>query len=99
MIIQSRNVYFEEKLQPLQVEIEDGKITAVLPYGFKKADKDYGDNWILPGLCDIHNHGFYMVDANHATEEGIRMWMKYLPKEGVTSTLPTTSAGVPCQGH
>ena len=95
MIIQSRNVYFEEKLQPLQVEFEDGKITAVLPYDYKKADKDYGDNWILPGLCDIHSHGFYMVDANHATEEGIRMWMKYLPKEGVTATLPTTSAGVP----
>ena len=95
MIIQSKNVYFEEKLQPLQVEITDGKISRVLPYGFKKADKDYGENWILPGLCDIHNHGFYMVDANHATEEGIRMWMKYLPKEGVTATLPTTSAGVP----
>ncbi len=72
MIIQSKSVYFEEKLQPLQVEITDGKISRILPYGFKKADKDYGENWILPGLCDIHSHGYHMCDANTATEEGIR---------------------------
>ena len=94
MIIQSRNVYFEEKLQPLQVEIRNDKIAGVFPYGFFKADKDYGENWILPGLCDIHSHGYHGTDANHATEEGIREWMAYLPKEGVTATLPSTSSGV-----
>ena len=57
MIIQSKNVYFEEKLQPLQVEIKDGKITGIYNYDFLKADEDFGDNWILPGLCDIHSHG------------------------------------------
>ncbi len=95
MIIQSKNVYFEEKFQPLQVEIKDGKITGIYNYDFLKADEDFGDNWILPGLCDIHSHGYHMADANNATEEGIREWMAYLPKEGVTATLPTTSAGVP----
>ena len=63
MIIQSRNVYFEEKLQPLQVEIRNDKIAGVFPYGFFKADKDYGENWILPGLCDIHSHGYHGTDA------------------------------------
>ena len=92
MIIQSRNVYYDEKLQPLQVEFENGKIVNILPYGMKKADRDYGDNWILPGLIDIHNHGYNGCDANHATEEWVREWMAYLPSEGVTSTLAATSS-------
>ena len=58
MIIQSKRVYFEEKLQPRQVVIEDGKIKAVLPYGLKEGAVDYGDLMILPGLVDVHNHGY-----------------------------------------
>lgn len=92
MIIQSKNVYYQEKLQPLQVEIEGNKITAIMPYGVEKVDEDYGDNWILPGLIDIHNHGYLGCDANHATKEWVKQWMAYLPTEGVTSTLPSTSS-------
>ena len=48
MIIQSTRVYFEEKLQPRQIVIEDGKIKEVLPYGLVEGAKDYGDLLILP---------------------------------------------------
>jgi N-acetylglucosamine-6-phosphate deacetylase len=92
MIIQSTNVYYQEKLLPLQVEITGNKITAIMPYGVEKVDVDYGDNWILPGLIDIHNHGYKGLDANHATKEWVKEWMAYLPTEGVTSTLPATSS-------
>ena len=92
MIIQSKNVYSDGILQPLQVEFSEGKITRIMPYGTKKADKDYGENWIIPGLIDIHNHGWGGSDSNHATEEWVRKWMMYLPTEGVTSTLPSTSS-------
>ncbi len=92
MIIQSRNVYCDGVLKPAQIEIEKDKIRNILPYGNKKADRDYGDNWILPGLIDIHNHGYHGCDANHATQEWVREWMAYLPKEGVTSTLAATSS-------
>ena len=92
MIIQSRNVYYDEMLRPLQIEISGDKITKIMPYGTCKPDRDYGENWIVPGLIDIHNHGYNGSDANHATPEFIREWMKYLPREGVTSTLPTTSS-------
>lgn len=91
MIIQSKNVYFNEGLHPLQIEFE-GSIRKIVPYGTLKADRDYGENWIVPGLIDIHNHGYNCRDANNATEEWLREWMKYLPKEGVTSTTPSTSS-------
>ena len=92
MIIQSRNVYYDELLQPLQVEIRGEKIFAVYPYDSFEADKDYGDNWIIPGLIDIHNHGYNTGDTYRATKKWLQEWMKYLPSEGVTSTVPSTSS-------
>ena len=91
MIIQSKNVWYNEKFQPLQIEILDKKIKNIVPYGYKKADKDYGFLRILPGLIDIHNHGYMGRDANHATVEWVKEWSKYLTTEGVTSFLPTIS--------
>ncbi len=92
MIIQSRNVYYEEKLQPRQIVIDGDKIVNILPYGMCPCDRDYGDNVIMPGLIDIHNHGYNRGDSNHATIEWLKEWMAYLPSEGVTATLATTSS-------
>ena len=58
MIIQSKCVYYEERLQPKQIEIKKDKIVGVYPYGLFKVDKDYGELIIMPGLCDVHNHGY-----------------------------------------
>lgn len=93
MIIQSKKVYFNEKLQPLQIEIEGSKIKKLLPYGTYQEVKDYGENIILPGLVDIHNHGYNQGDCNHATKEWLKKWTSYLPSEGVTSTLFSFGCG------
>lgn len=92
MIIQSKRVYFEEKLQPRQIKIEGDTITGVYPYGLFKADKDYGDKIVMPGLCDIHNHGYNKLESNTATLEWLKEWTSYLPSEGVTSTLASISS-------
>ncbi len=92
MIIQSRNVYYEEKLQPKQIKIVKDKIEAVYPYGLFKTDKDYGDLLILPGLCDVHNHGYNGGESNTATKKWLKEWTEYLPSEGVTSTLASISS-------
>ncbi len=91
MIIQSKNVYLDEKLRPAQLEIEQGMIKTIMPYGTTTVDHDYGDAWILPGLIDIHNHGYLKGDANHATVEWLDQWTSYLPSEGVTGTMSTIS--------
>lgn len=93
MIIQSKNVYFEEKLQPLQVQLEEGKITNILPYGFYSDCVDYGEKLVLPGLVDIHNHGYFHGQCNNATKAWLEEWTSYLPSEGVTSTLFSFSSG------
>ncbi|MFV0255064.1 MAG: N-acetylglucosamine-6-phosphate deacetylase [Erysipelotrichaceae bacterium] len=91
MIIQSERVYLNETFQPAQIEIEAEKIKAIYKYDFKPVDDDYGKNKIIPGLIDMHAHGFNGMDANYATYEGLVHWLKQLPKEGVTSLLVTTS--------
>ena len=92
MIIQSTRVYFEEKLQPKQIKIEKDTITGVYPYGLFKVDKDYKDLIIMPGLIDVHNHGYNKLESNTATPKWLKEWTSYLPSEGVTSTLASISS-------
>lgn len=90
MIIQSKNVYVSGVFTPAQIEIEDGKIVKVNPYGAKEADADYGDNRIIPGMIDVHCHGGLGFDTNDANEEGLVKWAKGLLDEGITGFCPTT---------
>lgn len=95
MIIQSKNVWINEQFQPAQVEVSEQRIVAILPYNEKAVDKEYGAKRILPGFIDIHDHGWHGGDANHANHEFIKEWQAYLPEEGITAFLPTTSTTFP----
>lgn len=90
MIIQSKRVWVVNTWLAAQIEVEEGKIINIYPYGKKDVDTDYGDKRIVPGFIDIHTHGAYGFDTNDANEEGLRNWMKNIVKEGVTGILPTT---------
>lgn len=90
MIIQSKKVWIADQFTAAAIEVTEGKITDILPYGSVSADVDYGDLRIVPGFLDIHCHGAYGFDTNDANEEGLRNWTKNIPGEGVTGFLPTT---------
>ena len=90
MIIQSKRVYIASAFIPAQVEINEGKIVAIYPYGTKKVNKDYGDRRVVPGFYDVHNHGYHGYDATAGGEKGLKKWVKDLPLEGVCGFCPTT---------
>lgn len=90
MIIQSKRVYIASQLIPAQIEITDGKISGVYKYGEKPVDEDYGDLRIVPGFYDVHTHGYNGYDATAGGKDGLKRWLKDLPKEGVCGVCPTT---------
>ena len=69
----------------------NGKITAV---GKKVPDgcdvTDVGDKYILPGLIDIHIHGYVGCDASDADADGLKKISAALTANGVTAWCPTT---------
>ena len=90
MIIQSKKVWIADQFISAAVELEQGKITGIFPYGEKQADVDYGSKRIVPCFMDILCHGAYEFDTNDAKPEGLRYWAKHIVSEGVTSFLATT---------
>ncbi len=90
MLIQSKKVWIADQFVPAMLEVTDGKISDILPYGSQTADEDYGSLRIVPGFLDIHCHGAYGFDTNDANEEGLRNWTKNVVNEGVTAFLATT---------
>ena len=90
MLIQSKKIWIADQFVPGMLELKDGKIVDILPYGSRTADADYKDLRIVPGFLDIHCHGAYGFDTNDANEEGLRNWTKNVVDEGVTALLATT---------
>ena len=90
MLIQGKKIWIADQFMAAGLEIKDGKITEIVPYGSRPADVDYEDLRIVPGFLDIHCHGAYGFDTNDANEDGLRKWTKNIVGEGVTAFLATT---------
>ncbi len=90
MLIQGKKIWIADQFMAAGLEIKDGKITDIVPYGSRPADVDYEDLRIVPGFLDIHCHGAYGFDTNDANEDGLRKWTKNIVGEGVTAFLATT---------
>lgn len=92
MLIHSNRIYLEDGCQAGTLEIKDGKFVAFYPESENKsADIDYGNNRIIPGIFDTHNHGGFGYRLNdNSTEEEIKAYLKGQASFGVTSLLPTT---------
>lgn len=51
---------------------------------------DAAGKYVLPGLIDVHIHGYCGRDASEGSPEAIRVMAEGLVKNGVTGFLPTT---------
>src|SRR5690606_21221375 len=93
MIIKSRQIVLEDRIHDGFVVVEKGKIAAVLPADTKViADVDYGNQRVIPGIFDTHNHGTYGyglrgVDSKE-NEEVVKGYLKGLASQGVTCIFP-----------
>ncbi len=91
MIIYSGNVVFYETIKPAFIEIENGMFKHIIDGSQNiQADIDYGENYIIPGIIDTHNHGGAGYRFDSADKKGILDCLKAQACFGVTGIFPTT---------
>ena len=83
MIIHSKRIYLEDGCKAGYLEIEDRKIKNFYPEGSDaKADIDYGNNRIIPGIFDTHNHGGFGYDfIRQSSKEDLKNYFDENSKE------------------
>ncbi len=93
MIIHSKRIYMEDGCKAGYLEIENRKIIKFYPECENIiADIDYGNNRILPGIFDTHNHGgFGYCLMEKTTKENIKKFLKQEASFGVVNMLTTTA--------
>ena len=78
-ILEGKNIIFDDKIINITDEIpKDCEII------------DANNNFVSPGLIDIHIHGNMGKDTMEGTDEAIDTISKSIARHGVTSYLPTT---------
>ena len=71
----------------------DGKILGIVAPGEIPARAERLDaqgRMVLPGLMDLHIHGYQGEDASDGSFEGLKVMAQGVAKNGVTAFLPTT---------
>lgn len=92
MLIHSKRIYMEEGCKSGYLEIEGRCIRKFYNEEHELvADIDYGNNRIIPGIFDTHNHGgFGYGFIQPASKEDIQPYLKGEASFGVVNVLVTT---------
>lgn len=81
-------MWINEEFVPATIKIENGKIEKIINgYQADPACVDYGKHYIIPGMIEIHAHGYGGGGATDGDPEVYRKWLADMPKEGVTTFL------------
>lgn len=94
--IKSSRIYFHDEVKSGYLAINGKKIVGYLASDAPVCNyEDYGDQRIIPGIFDTHNHGTYgynpgaVLSNKEEIKENIKNYLKALTYEGVTGILPT----------
>lgn len=88
------SVILSNKVERGLAIIFDEKIQKIAPIGEINLNDyeiiDAGNNYIAPGLVDIHIHGYLGADVSDGDADGIKTMARGIVANGVTSWCPTT---------
>ena len=91
MFIKSKSIYTDAGCRSGILEIEGKQIRQVLPYDCEVSGEllDVGEHRILPGIIDIHTHGFRGCNAQSLDKQELIELCELMASVGVTAFLPT----------
>lgn len=69
---------------------DDGTFGAILPESVSDDAVDLHGATVIPGLCDVHNHGNSGADFSDGDYDGLVKMAQYLASMGVTSFAPAS---------
>ena len=90
MIIYCGNIVTEAGIIDGYLTVENGVITDIVRKGVeeKKADIDFSDKTIIPGIIDTHTHGMMGFNPTNSKRE-LLGYLKAVASAGVTGVFPT----------
>lgn len=93
LCVQGNRIFRDQEFSPGWFLVEQGKIS---DWGYEGAATpenaivlDTGDRSVIPGLVDLHLHGFAGIDCSEANENSLRKLARSLAAAGTTSFLAT----------
>lgn len=88
MLLKNAQVFYEDKLQKLDIELEGDRIKAIAP-AIQGDGQDLSDCLVIPGLVDIHSHGCKGHDFCTATDPEMDEMCNHYANNGVTAVAAT----------
>jgi N-acetylglucosamine-6-phosphate deacetylase len=71
------------------INIQNGMVKSIGKSNPEAETADFSDFILVPGLIDIHTHGYFGMDSYNSTDDEILEWAKNITRTGVTSFIPT----------
>src|ERR1700704_6468668 len=95
LLLHNARVILEDSVQRGGILVRDGRIALVFtdeetPAGLGDSESiDVGNDYLAPGLIDIHIHGSVGVDVQATDGDGLDKLSNFLIAEGVTGYFAT----------
>ena len=90
MLFKDANIFVDGRFQHGSFYVENGNFSGLLPTVPAEDGVDLENQYVIPGLIDVHNHGNSGADFSDGEYDGLAKMARYLAKNGVTSFAPAS---------
>ena len=91
MLFKNANVFVNSQFQHGSFRVESGRFTEILTTVPAEGGIDLNNQYVIPGLVDVHNHGNSGADFSDGDYDGLVKMARYLTQNGVTSFAPAST--------
>ena len=90
MLFKNANIFVNGRFQHGSFRVENGRFTEILTTVPTEDGIDLNNQYVIPGLVDVHNHGNSGADFSDGDYDGLVKMARYLAQNGVTSFAPAS---------